>query len=525
VGLGCAALVLGYERLDLQARFGSPSTKPWLSLPAASAQRPSAAQRAAVVCLVLVPWVVLYEAIVVLGPPPDARSSAFPFERGWPVLEWTECVYASAYAGVALAPWAARTCADLRRFAVAGLLSMAVVFPMYLALPLVAPPRPFAPHTALGTLLALERTWDSPAGAFPSFHVVWALLAARVFAARAAGLAAAAWAWALAVCASCLTTGMHTLADVAAGMAVVAVVARAGALWRRVRALAEQTANSWREWRFGPVRVINHGAYAGLGGAVAFAIIALLVGPGHGGAVAVVGLGALAGSAVWAQVVEGSARLSRPYGFFGGLLGMCAGALLAPLFGVSAWLVLGASCVAGPWVQSLGRLRCLVQGCCHGRPAPDDVGIRYTHPRSRVTRLSDLGGVPIHPTPLYSILWNAVIAAAMTRLWLVHARLQLIGGLYLVLMGLGRFVEEAYRGEPQTAIVARLRLYQWVSVVAVAAGAVVIATATAFGHGGAAPPIVLDAGVLWPSLAYGLFVAFATGVDFPDSNRRLSRLA
>jgi hypothetical protein len=521
VALGCAALVLGYERLDLHARLGSVPTSPWLSLPPDSTEAPSAAQRGAAWGLVLLPWAVAYEAIVWLGASPDARSSALPFESSLPVVEWTETVYASAYAGVALAPWVARSCRDLRRFMSAGLLSMAVVFPVYLALPLVAPPRPFSPHSPLGVLLSFERAWDSPAAAFPSFHAIWAVLAARLYAAGRPRVAQVAWGWALAVCASCITTGMHTIADVVAALAVVVCVTRAGRLWRWARDLAERTANSWREWSLGPVRLINHGVYAGLGSFFAFAIVALLVGRGHAAAVGVAGLGALVGSALWAQLIEGSPRLSRPYGFFGGLLGICAGALVAPRLDVPVWQMLGAACVAGPWVQSMGRLRCLVQGCCHGSAAPEHVGIRYDHPRSRVTRLSSLGGVPIHPTPLYSILWNVVIAAAMTRLWLAHAQLHLIGGLYLVLMGLGRFVEEAYRGEPQTAVIARLRLYQWVSVAAIAIGALI----TAIGRSNPAPPIDWDAGVLLPALAYGIVVAFAMGVDFPRSNARFSRLA
>ena len=86
------------------------------------------------------------------------------------------------------------------------------------------------------------------------------------------------------------------------------------------------------------------------------------------------------------------------------------GALVAPFFGTSIWSLLAAYAVAGPWVQACGRLRCLVQGCCHGCESSEFVGIRYSHPRSRVVRLAHLVGVPIHPTPLYSILANAVTA-------------------------------------------------------------------------------------------------------------------
>jgi prolipoprotein diacylglyceryltransferase len=126
----------------------------------------------------------------------------------------------------------------------------------------------------------------------------------------------------------------------------------------------------------------------------------------------------------------------------------------------------------------------------------------------------------VHPTQLYSILWNVVIELAMARLWMVHARLHFIGGLYLMLMGLGRFVEEAYRGEPQTRVVARLRIYQWLSIAVVLIGAFGIA----LGRSAPAPAVDLDPSALLPALAYALLTWFAMGVDFPESNRRFSRL-
>src|SRR5207248_4708443 len=100
-----------------------------------------------------------------------------------------------------------------------------------------------------------------------------------------------------------------------------------------------------------------------------------------------------------------------------GLLGAILGVSIAKLAGADTWLLAGACCVAAPWLQALGRLRCLVQGCCHGRLAPDTAGIRYTHPRSRVFRLSSLAGLPVHAAPLYSILCNVFVAVALLRLW------------------------------------------------------------------------------------------------------------
>ena len=519
--LGCVAIVFGYERIDLRARFGERAERPWLSLAPEAPEPPTASMRLAAYGLVLIPWAIAYEAVVRLGVPPGARATTLSFEGHLPVIEWTEAVYASAYVLVPLAPWVARSQRDLREFMRSGLFAMAIVFPIYLAIPLVAPPRPFQPQGGFGQIAMLERAWDTPGAAMPSFHVIWALLAARVYARRWPAFASLAWIWAIAVGVSCVTTGMHATLDIVAGAFVYLGATRARRVWEGMHLVTQHIANSWREWHFGPVRVIDHGVYVALGSAVGFVIIATLIGPGHANAVLVVAFGALIGSGLWAQLIEGSARLARPYGFFGGVLGIVLGAFAAPRFGVSVWTMLGAACVAAPWIQSLGRLRCLVQGCCHGSPSREGIGIRYVHPRSRVTRLSDLGHVPVHPTPLYSILWNVFIALAVTRLWTSHAPLHFVGSMYLLLMGLGRFVEEAYRGEPQTFVWSGLRLYQWISIAIAGIGAVL----TAAGRSAPAPPFAFRNDSLLPALGVGLFVWFAMGVDFPSSDRRFSRLA
>jgi hypothetical protein len=309
---------------------------------------------------------------------------------------------------------------------------------------------------------------------------------------------------------------MHTVADVVAGAVAALFVMRAPAVWERLRAACELIANSWHEWRFGPVRIINHGVYGGAGTFLVVAIAGTLMGPAHTGALALTGAAALAGAALWAQLVEGSPRLLRPFGFYGGLFAVMAASMLSP----APMLIMAAYSVGAPWLQSLGRLRCLVQGCCHGRPAGPAIGIRYVHAQSRVCRLAGLKGVPLHPTPLYSILCNAVIAMVMTRLWVVHAELSLIGGLYLVLTGIGRFSEEAYRGEPQTAIFAGLRLYQWIAIGTVMGGAAI----TALVRSGPAPAVSFN----WPALAiaaaFGAVSTVLLGVDGPQSNRRFARL-
>ncbi len=129
--LGCTAVVLGYERPDLERRFGEEVARhrPLLHFPADGPSPPGVSDRVSVYVLILLPWLILYYLTAGLPTPPDAFSGWLRFERGLPVLEWTEIFYASAYVMVLLAPPLAKTRRDLRLFAAAGTASMAIVFP------------------------------------------------------------------------------------------------------------------------------------------------------------------------------------------------------------------------------------------------------------------------------------------------------------------------------------------------------------------------------------------------------------
>jgi protein-S-isoprenylcysteine O-methyltransferase Ste14 len=518
--LGCVALVQGFEKQSIARRFGSTLSMPLIHIPRNEESDPELWDRLSVFFLVLLPWFVLYETVKVLGVPKDGISSYLPFESSLPIWEWTETIYASTYLVVLAVPLVAGSRRALREFSESGLIGTAITVMLFLTVPLVAVPRPFVPQGFLGDLLQFDRLNDTPAAAFPSFHVFWILLAASVYAIRFPSLRRFCWIWAAFVSLSCVTTGMHSIGDVLGGVAVFILSARARRVWEFVRSTAERFSNSWKEWRIGPVRIINHGMFAGIGTFIGVTIVGCLIGSTHVPSILIVAISGLVISALWAQFIEGSPKLLRPYGYYGGVVGVMIGSLIAGLLGTSMWMLLASFCVAGPWIQSFGRLRCLIQGCCHGREARPEIGIRYSHPRSRVCRLANLSGVPIHPTPVYSILWNIVIAFVITRLWFVHAPFSMIAGIYLILTGLGRFVEEAYRGEPQTPVFGGLRLYQWIAILSVVFGA----AGTTIPSTGVAPAPQLSWESVIAGFAFGLFTWFALGVDFPDSNRRFARL-
>ena len=271
VMLSCAALVLGYENLDLQKRFGKPLPEPLLRLPSKTEQAPGIPDRLSIYFLVLFPWFVLYELLSFSGIPGNAASLYLPFERNLPVVEWTEGLYAGTYLLVVLVPWVARTKQVLRKFAIHGLVATFLMVLFFTTIPVNAPPRAFTPHTILGELLVLERRFDTSANAFPSYHAFWIMLATSVFAGRMPRWRYAWWLLGATMCLSCVTTGMHALVDVLAGVILFFAVKNTHTAWEFLRRSAECIANSWQEWQWGRVRIINHGLYAGVGAALAVA--------------------------------------------------------------------------------------------------------------------------------------------------------------------------------------------------------------------------------------------------------------
>lgn len=521
--LGCTALVVGYESPSLDRRFGRGRQLPFLSLPRGGDGAPDRAERFGAMILVQGLWAIAYLGLQALGAPPDAIDSNLGGEGRWPVILWTEGLYASAYLAAPAAFLLVPRRSALRRLAIQGLAATGLIALLYLCLPFISPPRAFSGKGILAELLRLEHAWTlSAAASFPSFHVVWAGLVATALSTRGARWAWGVWIWAVLLAGSCITTGMHSSADVLAAMLLWPVFGRLQELWSKLLAVTERLSNAWKAWRIGRLRILNHGLFPGLAAGLGFLGVATLQGGIAG--VAVVAVLVLLGAGLVAYRIEGSPALSRPFGFHGGMLGAAvAMAILAPT-PWGGWRLAAGMAAMAPLIQAVGRLRCLVQGCCHGAPCADpQSGIRIREPHSRVSALAHLQGIPIHPTPLYSILGNLVVAALLARLWSLKAPLALITGAYLVLSGLARFMEEAYRGEPQTPAFGGLHLYQWIAMATVATGMLVApldsAPAPLPGLG------ALDPWHLLGGLLCGLLFAFAMGMDFPDSERRFARLS
>jgi protein-S-isoprenylcysteine O-methyltransferase Ste14 len=522
VVLSCAAIVYGHELIGLDNRFGKNRKPPLVTIASAIDTAPALNDRISAYLLVFLPWLIAYETTVFVGIPRHAFEFAFSFERNLPVWEWTELPYACIYLWAALVPLLVRSKRQLREFEVSGLLVTLGGIGLFFLIPAVHEPRPFDAAGILGKLLLWDRAHDTAAAAFPAFHAIWALLSAR---ACAQAYPKGKWFWYLlagAVVGSCIMTGMHALLDILAAVLLVALVNIRHVVWNRVRLLTQRLANSWREWHVGPLRIIVHCLYSGLAAWIGSSLLAVFFPAMSVATILILNAAGIVGGALYAQWIEGSSRMLRPFGYFG-TLSACT--LLVALLGIftdiNGWQLAAALAIAATFTQAVGRLRCIVQGCCHGRPSSNEnQGVRYWHPSTRVVRLATLTNVPIFPTPLYSVAWNLVVGCVLVRLWFLETPMSVIGGLYLILTGVGRFVEEAYRGEPQTPTVLGLRLYQWWSIGLATAGMVVSSI----------PSPLSPATIGWrwdlmaAALVAGILWATALSVDFPNSKRRYARL-
>ncbi|HLO27746.1 MAG TPA: prolipoprotein diacylglyceryl transferase family protein [Anaerolineales bacterium] len=309
------------------------------------------------------------------------------------------------------------------------------------------------------------------------------------------------------------------------GIASVLMALSYRAIWSALQRSSEWVANSRHDWLFaqGNFRIINHGLYSGLAGAVGVGIGSYII--SNHLAVLIAFLCVLIGAAVFAQVAWGSGALLRPFGYWGGILGGLTGTLLVCFFfriSISRF-VLGAVLCA-PFAQAFGRLRCLVQGCCHGLVTCNkDLGIRVWQPQSRVVVLSGLKGQYILNTQLYSILFNLILGLLLWSMWSSH-RLSntIIIAAYLILTGLERFVEDAYRGEKQTRMARGIRENQWVAFIAMLIGILVSFLPASLL---ASPEQSLGLSFWLTALAGGLVTSFLMSMDFPKSTKRFSRLS
>ncbi len=142
--------------------------------------------------------------------------------------------------------------------------------------------------------------------------------------------------------------------------------------------------------------------------------------------------------------------------------------------------------------HAVGRMGCLMAGCCYGRPTSVPWGIVFTDPFTGDYVGTPLG-VALHPTQIYEVIAETAILLFLLRF---ERRGRGFAGrtfwTYILLYGVSRYVIEFFRGDPRGSVLV-FSTSQLISVILVPLSVLMLAylsqrrrPATAGGPAGAA---------------------------------------
>ncbi len=117
-----------------------------------------------------------------------------------------------------------------------------------------------------------------------------------------------------------------------------------------------------------------------------------------------------------------------------------------------------------PFSIGLGRIGCLLAGCCRGEPFDGPWAITYAD------------SIPRHPAPVYELLFHWLMGMVLIALWRRQILFGRLFALYLACYGAFRFLTEYLRETPK--VYWDLSAYQLMGIAMIVAGLVAIAART-----------------------------------------------
>ncbi len=188
-------------------------------------------------------------------------------------------------------------------------------------------------------------------------------------------------------------------------------------------------------------------------------------------------LGGIVGARVYYLIEHGDRLLQNPLGtllggagltWYGGLFGGAFAVLFwARRKGQSLWEMCDAFAPGLAAAYGVGRIGCQLAGDGDYGP-PADVPWAMAYPKGMVPT-----DIPVHPTPVYEVLMMIPVVWLLWRLRTRPTGPGWLFGLYLVLSGAERWISELFRVRPDK--LAGMSTAQWISVAAIAAGALLMA--------------------------------------------------
>ena len=128
------------------------------------------------------------------------------------------------------------------------------------------------------------------------------------------------------------------------------------------------------------------------------------------------------------------------------------------------WSTVGLCAPGLALAHAIARLGCLVQGCCYGAPTSLPWAIH-----------SDRLHAYVHPTQLYGLVAEVCVAVILQTQIKHDTRHRYLLPLYGILLGLHRFVLEAFRGTPgDPVLIEGLRYYQVIALATISVSFAVV---------------------------------------------------
>lgn len=137
--------------------------------------------------------------------------------------------------------------------------------------------------------------------------------------------------------------------------------------------------------------------------------------------------------------------------------------------------------------HAFGRISCFMQGCCFGRPAPQWFPFAVCFPEKspaayRYPSILSGGSEPVFPVQLFESAGNILMCAVLLLLLRKRKYAGTIGGVYLILYGVMRFLIEFMRGDHTDSILG-LTPSQFIAVaIAIPGGIIVYSVARSRGR-------------------------------------------
>jgi len=109
---------------------------------------------------------------------------------------------------------------------------------------------------------------------------------------------------------------------------------------------------------------------------------------------------------------------------------------------ISFWLLGDIVAPGAIMAQAIGRIGCMINGCCYGDTCDLPIAVTYENPNSYAPL-----GVPIYPTQEFHMIWNLL---GFIVLWLIRKKVKPDGALFLIWLiffGVGDFAVRFFRGD------------------------------------------------------------------------------